>query len=272
VIGAKADKKKKNRIWEIDFLRGICILLMVFDHTMFDLMCFPGWVDNWWDVENAFFQKATEFADFWWGWEVRVAVRIVVVFTFLLLSGIACPLSRSNGKRLGKLAAAAVLLSVATMIIDAVLQLGVLIVFGILHIMALSLGIYVLLKKLSGNKYLFLGVGLALLVAGLAVDFYNIPETDLTVKDFFGAVVGVSYLGADCYGIVPYTGVFLIGAFCGETLYWDKRTLLPALAGKWSRPVEFTGRHTLVVFLLHQPVVYAAVMLLGAAAGYKIPL
>ena len=28
---------RRSRIWELDFLRGVCVLLMVFDHTMYDI-------------------------------------------------------------------------------------------------------------------------------------------------------------------------------------------------------------------------------------------
>ena len=29
--------KGKNRIWELDFIRGICVLLMIWDHFMFNI-------------------------------------------------------------------------------------------------------------------------------------------------------------------------------------------------------------------------------------------
>ena len=34
---AEALKPRRNRIWELDFLRGVCVLLMIFDHFMFDV-------------------------------------------------------------------------------------------------------------------------------------------------------------------------------------------------------------------------------------------
>ncbi|MDR2202435.1 MAG: DUF1624 domain-containing protein [Clostridiales bacterium] len=269
-----AEKKvKKERVWEIDFLRGVCILLMVADHIMFDLWQFPYWVANFDGVNNAFFNKAAAFAENYWEWGVREAVRLVVVFIFLTLSGISCSLSRSNDKRLIKLAAAALLLSVVTLSADAVMNLGVSIVWGILHIMAFSLLVYVLLKKVFPNKYLYLGIGAALIAVGLTPPFTAAPYSyDITFKSFFEAVLGTLYLGADSYGIAPYTGIFLVGAYLGEAFYSGKKSLLPALGGKWSKPVEFVGRNTIWVYLGHQVLVFTLVMAIGLMCGYKIEL
>ena len=34
---AKERLKSKNRIWELDFIRGLCVLLMIFDHVLYDI-------------------------------------------------------------------------------------------------------------------------------------------------------------------------------------------------------------------------------------------
>jgi uncharacterized membrane protein len=65
---------------------------------------------------------------------------------------------------------------------------------------------------------------------------------------------------ADYMPLFPWLGVFLIGCVIGRTCYKDKKTLF---AGKGkvmtavARPVEFIGRHSLIIYLVHQPVIYA---------------
>ena len=67
-------RKKKARILEIDFLRGLCILLMVMDHFFFDfgyliydlfditLLTAPDWIIS-----------LTEASRFYWDWNVDTA-------------------------------------------------------------------------------------------------------------------------------------------------------------------------------------------------------
>lgn len=279
-VKEKIIRKKTSRIWEMDFLRGVCILLMVFDHAMFDFMYVPYWVTNYRAVEPGFVDKMSVFADEYWRSSIRRAVREFVVYTFIVLSGISCALSRSNIKRLIKLAAAALVLTLVTGIVDEIADMGVFILFGILHTIALSLLIYILLGKIWDNKYLFLVVGLALIIIGLSIDYINKPYfsegiritdpklSSFSFKGLMQLIIGISDYGADSYGIVPYTGVFLAGAFFGRVLYADKHSLVPYLNGVWQKPVSFVGRNTIWVYLLHQPVVLGIILLICRSAGY----
>ena len=64
---------------------------------------------------------------------------------------------------------------------------------------------------------------------------------------------------ADYMPLFPWLGVFLIGCVIGRTLYKEKKTLFGG-RGKVmtaiARPVEFIGRHSLIIYLAHQPVIY----------------
>ena len=267
----KDGQEPKKRVWEIDFLRGVCIIMMVLDHLMFDLWYFPYFVSNFYEIDNAAMKKVVSFAARYWEWGVRIGVRFAVIFIFMMLSGISCYFSRSNTKRLIKLTVAGFVLSAATIIIDLFMDAGVSIYFGILFNLAASLGIYILLKKLWDNKYFFLGVGLALIIAGICINFTKVEYcSEFSFENLIKSIIGLCDLGADSYGIVPYTGVFLVGSFLGAMLYGEKKTLLPKLEGKWSRPVEFVGRNTIWVYLAHQPIILGIVLLAGLCMGYRV--
>jgi uncharacterized membrane protein len=70
---------------------------------------------------------------------------------------------------------------------------------------------------------------------------------------------------ADYMPLFPWLGVFLIGCVIGRICYKDKKTLFTG-RGKVmkaiARPVEFIGRHSLIIYLVHQPLVYAILFLI----------
>ena len=91
-------KPVRNRIWELDFLRGVCVLLMIFDHFMFDIGDIFG--EEWAAVQGTDFfiglyERALVYAES----PLRLVTRDIVVWIFALLCGISCSFSRSNLKR-----------------------------------------------------------------------------------------------------------------------------------------------------------------------------
>lgn len=264
---------KKRRVWEIDFLRGFCIFLMIIDHMMFDFMMVPEFSLNFYRVDNAFFEFMADFAYWYWmKWNFRTVTRFTVVFIFLFLSGISCAFSRSQANRFRKLAGAAGAVTLVTVSADMIVPgLYITIIFGILHILALNVLIYAAMKKLWPNRYFYLVLGAVLTAGGLAIPFWaNLPWLNaLSVDGFSKILLGTAVYGSDCYGILPYTGFFLLGAAFGEAVYAQKRSLLPRLDGRWNKAFSFVGRHTIWVYLAHQVVVFVAIMGAAAAVGYQ---
>ena len=70
---------------------------------------------------------------------------------------------------------------------------------------------------------------------------------------------------ADYMPLLPWLGVFLIGCLIGRVCYTERRSLLPAknkTAKAITAPVEFVGRHSLIIYLVHQPIVYGIMYLI----------
>ena len=85
-------QKKGTRIYELDLFRGIAVLLMIFDHFMYDLgWLFPVLFSDY--PRPGFSASLRNAALFYWGWDVRLAVRCAVVFVFLALTGVCCSFS-----------------------------------------------------------------------------------------------------------------------------------------------------------------------------------
>ena len=227
---------KKQRIELIDGLRGFAVVLMVIHHMLFDLVEFlnaPAWL-----FSNPVFN----------------ILHYVFAGLFIFLSGISSKFSRSNVKRGLKAFALALGITVVTYLIEAPIR------FGVLHLLGFSMVFYGLTRRLWDGIprkaapfiYLALLVGSALAVHLIVIDFEHIWMLGWTVKGF------VSY---DYFPILPWLFVFLAGTWAGQYIieerlprrfYEQKVPLFPAI-----------GRKSLLIYILHQPIIYAIVMLIS---------
>ncbi len=257
----------QNRITELDLFRGIAVLLMIFDHFMFDMWgLFPSVFIDYPPFEGGWSRMYT-LAYRYWFWDVREAVRTVIVFVFLALTGICCSFSRSNLKRGAKLGGVAVVMSAVTFAIGYVIgDIDIGIAFGVLHCIALVLLIIGALEKLNTNRYVYLILGIAAVVAGVIlehdqpyVSYNSMPFFELLFKTVLGTVSS----GGDSFSLFFNGGQIMIGVFLGEQLYSERK---PLLFKKYSsNPLTFIGRHSLAVYVIHQiaiPLAVGAVMLL----------
>lgn len=249
----------KNRIWELDFIRGCAIVLMIFDHTMVSLgytffrEWFPVGAEN-----SGFLYQLCLFARAYWNWPVREALWPVVVMLFIGICAICCSFSRSNLQRGLKLVAAALLISAVTLAADALMQANIKIIFGVLHMLGLSILLYAGLRKLGVAATLTAGL---LLIAAYFY-FNSNPLPDGLLAYILGA--GGGFYTADHFPILPWCGIFLLAACLGQFLYKKKSSFFPKMQSKnFGRPLLFIGRHSLWFYLLHQPLIYAVLFLLG---------
>jgi uncharacterized membrane protein len=73
----------------------------------------------------------------------------------------------------------------------------------------------------------------------------------------------------DYYPLFPWFGIALLGAFAGLTLYPGgiRGFSLPDLSEKTPiRGLTFLGRHSLLIYLVHQPILLAILFVVGIAS------
>ena len=281
-------KRSKNRAWELDALRGLAILGVIWDHVMFDLayMFYYEW--QYLGAEGLL--KAGEFARTYHEGFLRVLGWPVFVFIFFFVSGICTTFSRNNFFRGLKLALAAVLVSVVTYLIDEYMGMsGSFILFGVLHCLATCILLYSLIEwilKLTASKskyyrYIKVGVYFALAVALLIVNYtqnvtlYDVNTYKATVQsnwDFAGMFVFTrDWWTADYFPLLPFFAFFLLGAGVSPLAYPKKESLLPKLDGKWNKFLTIPGRYSLYIYLALQVIAVVVLCLITWIATGTIP-
>lgn len=134
------------------------------------------------------------------------------------------------------------------------------IVFGILHLIGASIIL----------AYPFLRLKLANLALGIAFIALGPYLRGLDVDSPWLVWLGTdpTFFMLDYWPIFPWFGVMLLGIFAGNALYGEasKRAGRPAPYLPAVRPLTFLGRRSLTVYLVHQPILIALV-LLGVGVG-----
>ena len=284
-------KSFTKRIWELDFIRGLCIALMIMDHFM--MLIYAEFSFAWCNVtynaiSNSFVYDGLassvwicNLAQNYINGSLRFYGHIVVVFLFFSICGISCSLSKSNLKRGLILAAVALVWSVATYIGEYVLDMGQIFVhFGVLHFLAFCILFYCLLDYICfKNKIAKMAISGAIVVVVMVLYHYYRP--DHSIDGIFAFVFdnsseyGIpiefnyhfnnlsSFSPGDYFSIIPWSAFFFFGTFIQPYLYSEKKSLLPKLDHKWQKPLSFLGRHGLIIYILHVIILAVVLMLIS---------
>lgn len=216
-----------KRIELLDLCRSLCIAFMLVWHTIYDLAHF-GLTDG-------------EFA----AGAVYTAAACVCGGGFILISGICCRFSRDNLRR------GLVTLAAGAAVMAASLWAGAPVLFGILQLLGVCMLLYGLLgarlEKLPGAALPAICAALFPLTLWLT----RSVTVDITWMFPLGFITEEFY-SSDFYPLLPWAFVFLFGTWLGGRIRErENRIKLPSV-------LTWPGRHSLMIYLLHQPVIYCA--------------
>ena len=230
-----------GRLPGLDLARGIAILAMIAFHFCFDL--------TYWQLASF-----NMLGDWRWIWS-----RNLIVTAFLAIMGISLVLGHGLAahrfwRRLGQLGVAALAISLISW-----LMFGErFIYFGVLH--------FVLVASVLGRGLLFLPrkpwlwgvVGLLCLLVGLAPGFAAMAPRWL---NWLG-LAAVKPATEDYVPLLPWLGVVLRGMVAGAWLAARGGAGSP-LSSLPGRCLVWLGRHSLLIYLLHQPLLMAGFWLIS---------
>ena len=268
-IDGLAATPKRERVWEVDFLRGLMILFVVWDHCLWNVNNIG--VSNY---NTALFQWLYNLSVKYYAGSLRHVTQPVFVTMFVFTSGVSCSFSRSNGKRAIKMCAFAILLSVATYAVSPIIQDDLTIYFNVIHVVALSVVLYAVIEwiwsMLSKNwqknifGLCFFALTMTALIVGSCANYMNVHWTNIIFgeSEWRTAVINKFYGGGDYLSFLPDFGWFLVGVVLGKAIYREKKTVFPSVNPKYVSPVTFCGRKSLWVYFLSQIVMYGFIYLL----------
>ncbi len=259
---------KKQRIWEVDFLRGLMILFVVWDHFMWDINTLKPY-------NTDFFNALYQFSQSYYSVKgIRQIAQPVFVTMFVFTSGVSCSFSRSNGKRALKMTAFACLLTAVTYAVTAVIGTNLTMNFNVIHVIALSTLLWTLIEfcwsKCVKNwqKNIFGVVMTAVTVAAIVIGGYTnfVPVESENALWYFLVQHAPSksfyrFCGGDYLPFLPDFGWFLVGAFLGKVVYKERKTLFPSVNPKFVCPITFCGRKSLWVYFGSQLVMFGLLYL-----------
>ena len=290
--GSRARRSlRSNRIWEVDFLRGLFFLTVFLYHLAWDFVMLPNVFYNFYELASpGFVDLVTTCSDILNLEGMEWAVRFFSG-TFLFLTGVCCSLSHDNFLRGLKLFAWGEVLTLVTVGIVLFGQTNELIVFGILHCIGFTValfGLYQMLERKLGfrtSPWIFIVLGVIIwavgyyFIYGLKADSFeagNLISFDrMNLRNIIECVIGTKTSFGDSFPLFPNAGKILIGIGVGMLIYGQKRgkrSLWPQADGWWFAPLKFIGRHSLLLYLGEQAlawVLFVAVMLpLGYTLGF----
>ncbi len=228
----------KGRLAGIDALRGGALCLMFVYHFCFDLRFYRVTA---WDFEHD---------PLWQGF------RALIVASFMLLVGVSLVLAeRARAtpahfwKRIGVIAAGAAAASAGSFLLFP----RTFIYFGILHCIALA---SILAWPFVRRPAFALAAGIAVIAAGLAL---QAPAFDSRALSWIGFTTHKPAT-EDYVPLAPWAGAVFIGIAVAHGLARVRfRPLAPlAAAPRW---LTWLGRHSLAVYMVHQPILLGALWL-----------
>lgn len=233
-----------RRLASVDLARGVAIALMLAYHFCFDLNYFS-------------LVSFDLYRDPFW-----LHARTVIVTLFLLLVGVSLSLAHAQGIRWPAVHRRSVQLVAAAAVVSAgsyLLFPRSYIFFGVLHFIALA---SLLALPFVRRQRLALVGGVGLLWLGLGV---TSPLFDQPLLNWVG-LMSHKPVTEDYVPLLPWLGVVLLGVYLGGRL-----AALPATSPllRWragSSPVSvlvWAGRHSLLLYLLHQPLLLGLLSLVA---------
>lgn len=245
-----------SRLWEIDVTRGVAILMMIVFHTVFDLSFFAIFPV---DVATGFWRyfayaTATLFL-------LVVGISLVISHdrAAVKLSGL--PLVRKFVLRGAGIFALGLLVTLATWLY---LPEGY-VIFGILHLIGVSV-------MLSPLFFRFQTWNIPAGILCVLIGWFLTSRASLPSPPLFLLPLGIhapAFWSVDYTPLFPWLGAVLIGMGVASFLYagGTRHFTLKPLPDLFVRPLSFLGRHSLVIYLVHQPVI---ILLLAAVTGVKV--
>ena len=233
---------QKNRIWEIDALRGFLIPGMIMIHLIYDVVDLYGFIH--WPYPLWYSLYKNNYGAL-----------------FLLVSGVSVTLGRRNIRRGLIVILFGFICTAVTygMFRFSMADKSIIIWFGVLHCLGCCMVLWFLFKRMpTWLLAVFSGllISMGMWLRGQLFTFHWLMPLGFLYRGF---------ASSDYFPLILNLGFFLLGAILGRTLYRNKKTLLPNVNTR-NPLIRFLcgcGKQSLWIYLLHQPILAGISMLIS---------
>lgn len=249
-------KYMKKRYALPDSLRGLTLISMITYHTV-------------WDMVNLFGNNWNWFEGFWAElWQQSVC------WCFILLSGFCWSFGKTKWKRGLVVLMAGTLVSVVTLLFmpENRILFGVLTMLG--SCMLLMIPLQKLLKNLNPYRGCLGAFLIFLYIKSIDEGYVGIGKVALIKlpENWYSRWIS-TYLGlpprdfwsSDYFGLLPWIFLFITGYFLYRV--FEKRQWMEILSKGRNRVLEKIGQHSLLIYMVHQPLVYGVLFLVYKIIG-----
>ena len=245
----------RRRAYFLDEWRGLSVLLMLFYHTVYDLVFVFG-------VNIPIFKGA--FAHY---------LQLFICGSFIFVAGTSCRFSRGNLKRGLKLLGVAFTINVITIIFMPQQR----IIFGILHFLGCSVILFEFCKNLLDKLSVSVGVAIMLFLFVLTWNLpngfigpteklaLNLPKELYSTRFLFAfGLPSEQFYSSDYFPLLPWIFWFGAGSFVG--VLFVKNKIPDFFYDQHIKSLAWFGRNAIIIYVLHQPIMYGiCAMVLGSS-------
>lgn len=233
------------RYTTLDIIRGITLISMVLYHLVWDLVFIYGMNLKWYQ------------SDLGYVWQQSIC------WTFILLSGFCWSMGKKKWKRGFVVFAAGFLITVVTVIFMPQQK----VVFGVLTMLGSCMLLLIPFEKMLVKIPAFAG----LIVSGVGfflmrnvsrgylgferIRLWKLPGS--LYRDSFTTYLGFpepGFFSTDYFPLFPWVFLFLCGYFLYRVA--KEKDCLLHLTKVRAGGLELIGRHSLKIYMLHQPIIY----------------
>ena len=236
---------KQRHFW-IDNIRAIAMISMIIFHAVWDLVYLYGMDWDWYRSDMAFL------------WQQSIC------WTFILLSGFCWSFSRNPLKQGIIVSAGGLIVTAVTLLVSYDSR----VIFGVLNLIGASALLLIPLRKHFDKIPAKTGFVLAFMLFAFTyrinyrnLGFFGIEFIELPLdlyKNLLTALLGFPdpwFYSTDYFSVLPWSFLYFAGYFLYRI--WRTGDIPDAKCLDKEIPLlTWLGRHSLIIYMLHQPVIY----------------
>ena len=239
-----------------DIIRGSALIQMMLYHGLWDLVFVFG-------IDIPWFGSAGCYI-----WQQSIC------WVFIFLSGFCVNFSKHKLKRAVTVLICSAVISIVTIVVMPYAAVK----FGVLTLIGSGMLFMIPLDKLFSKVPPLAGGAVSMLLFILTrnvpygyLGFENLNIISLPQSlycNIFTAYIGfppADFSSSDYFSVVPWFFLFSAGYFAYRI--FRKYDLFQILSPVTIPPIEWLGRHSLVIYMIHQPLIYGILLLTAWAAG-----